>query len=163
MKVDADPVSATGPLAFAAAGQAVLYLAGDRVVLSRPQDAVLRDSGYRQTVPEDPDERTLTLEGLAAIAVTVAEMGGTPEDVMARVGPYLFKLGLATGDDVRAVAAAIARLPQRMNESAEIRERRKPIERMLGLTSAEEALVASLTAREALETLAAALSNESPN
>lgn len=110
---------------------------------------------------EAPNERTVTLEGLASLAVTVAEMGGTPEDVMAKVGPCLLKFGLVTGDDVRAVAATIARLPQPLNESADVRERRDPIERMLGVTSPEDALVASLTAREALQSLAAAIDGAS--
>lgn len=103
-----------------------------------------------QPPPNDP----LAFEGLAAIAITAAEMGATDEELVAAVGSMMLRLGMGTPDEVRAVAVAIGRLPQPLDEGAYERERRRPIEEMLGVTSPEDQLAASLRARAALEAFA---------
>ncbi len=108
-----------------------------------------------QTMTSDPAaERTIILEGLAALAVGTAEMGGTDSEIALAVSNNMTRLGLGGAEDLRAVVRAIGRLPQPLDQSAEERERRRPIEEMLGLTSAEKQLEAALRARQALESFA---------
>jgi len=103
---------------------------------------------------KDDHQRQRILEGLGAMAVTVAEMGGTPQQIAETVGRQMLRFELVTPDDVLDVAAAISLLPQPLNESAEHRERARPIEKLLGVPSPEQLLVATLAAREALEEFA---------
>lgn len=88
------------------------------------------------------------------MAITAAEMGASDEELVNAVGGMMLRLGMGTADEVRAVAAAVARLPQPLDEGAYERERRRPIEEMLGVTSPEEQLSAALRAREVLERFA---------
>jgi hypothetical protein len=97
------------------------------------------------------------VEGLAAMATTIAEMGGSEDDIVKQVGAYMLRIGLATPEDVDAIADAIARLPQPLNESADEIEKARPIREMLNVISAEDQLIASLRAREALRAFAGQL------
>jgi hypothetical protein len=114
-------------------------------------------------VTNDPQkfDRAKVLEGLAAMAVTLAEMGFSETDLVKVVGSSMANLGLTSPADVRDVAGAISQLPQPVDESADVRDRRQPINEMLGLTSPEDQLVAALRAREALEAFAAHLDSQS--
>lgn len=103
---------------------------------------------------QPPANDSHAFEGLAAIAVTAAEMGVSDGELVGAVGSMMLRLGMSTADDVREVVAAIGRLPQPLDEDAYERERRRPIELMLGVTPPEEQLAAALRAREVLETFA---------
>ena len=103
---------------------------------------------------EEADPRIV--EGLAAIAVTVAEMGGTNDDIRAQLISMMFKLHIDDPAEVlRAAAAAVGRLPTPMEESAGDTERQRGLRALLGVTSAEDQLAAGLRGRDMLEKLAA--------
>lgn len=104
------------------------------------------------TQPQDP--RTGAIEGIAAIAYTDVEMGKTDDEVRSHVVGMFQLMGLSTQDDMLAIAEAIRCLPQPLDESAEKRERRRPIEEMLGLPSPEAQLTAQLHARNLVLDLA---------
>lgn len=110
--------------------------------------------------PQEIDRKT-ALEGLAAMAVTVAEMGGSDNDIVQTVGAKMSALGMSTVADLRDVIAAVVRLPQPLDESSEVRERRRPIEEMLGVVSPEVQLANAMRARAALAVFAAQLDSES--
>ncbi len=110
----------------------------------------------------DPQfNRAKVLEGLAAMAVSLAEMGSSETELVKVVGSSMASLGLTSSADVRDVAGAISHLPEPVDESAEVRDRRRPIDEMLGLTSPEDQLVAALRARDALEAFATHLDSQS--
>lgn len=90
-------------------------------------------------------------DGLAAIATTGFEMGQSVEEVERTVLQHWEALGRP---DFHTAAAAIARQPQPLEESAEETARREPFRTMLGVNSAEHELAAALAARELLERLA---------
>lgn len=100
------------------------------------------------------DERRVIVEGIAAIAVSVAEMGGSEDDMRAAVADMLPKLGELRPDVVNAAAAVIARFPQPLDESPEEIEAARPIRQRLGLPDASDELAASLRAREWLQRMA---------
>lgn len=94
-------------------------------------------------------------EGLAAIAISVAEMGGSDEDIKAQVMSMIAALRVDDPTAVlRAAAGAVARLPAPLEESSDKSERHRRVREMLGVKSAEEQLVASLRGREVLERMA---------
>ena len=101
-------------------------------------------------------ENTEIIEGLAAIANGLAEMGESDEEIRRHMRGHLARRQITTEAPavLRAAAECITRMPQPLLESAEETERRRPIEEMLGLTSAEDQLAAMLRAREVLENLA---------
>lgn len=105
----------------------------------------------------DPD----LIESIAAVAVTAAEMGKADEQLLADVGELMLLFEMTTANDVRAVAAAIQRLPQPLDQDAQQREANLPIENMLGIQSPEDQLLAALRAREALERFADYLDEQS--
>lgn len=103
------------------------------------------------------------VEGLAAIATSVAEMGGTDDDIRAGVANMMLQLHIADHevvDVLRAVVASISKMPQPMTESAEKTERRRHVREMLGVQSAEEQLLAMMRAREVVQQLADRLESE---
>ncbi len=102
-------------------------------------------------------QRRVVAEGIAAMAVTLAEMGATEDEARVKILAMLQQVGPADAEIVREAAACIGQMPQPLNESAEEVERARPIREMLGVTSAEEQLTAALTGREWLEHLAADL------
>lgn len=99
------------------------------------------------------DERRTVIEGLAAIATSLAEAGMPEPDAHAQLVAWIERLGVDAAT-VRAAAAEVARQPQPLEETAEETERARPIREMLGVTSAEDQLIAALRAREWLEQLA---------
>lgn len=93
------------------------------------------------------DELRRDIAGVAAIALTYCEMGGaSDEDVIATIRTYLDRLNRLTVTNVRHVADAIRAVPQPLDRSAEETARARPIEDMLGVTSAEDQLAAQLRA-----------------
>lgn len=101
----------------------------------------------------EDSENPVIVEGLAVIAQTIFEMGG--DDVQARQALVTrwMQLGSAPGVFL-AAANAMKNLPQPLVESAEETERAREVRAMLGVTTADESLVAALRARETLEQLA---------
>lgn len=97
------------------------------------------------------------VEGLAAYATGYAEMGMAAADAKVQLVELAARFDAAAPRLFRLAAAAIAHQPQPLEESADETERRRPIEEMLGLTSAADQLAAALVAREWLEELAAEL------
>ncbi len=119
----------------------------------------LCDAGFHPTptvVGVDSDERRrIIVEGLAAHAVTLAELGADEADVHRKLIGKLHRLGFT---DLPAVlkdaAAAIGAGPQPVDETADERERARPIRDLLGVPDATEQLSATLRAREWVERLA---------
>jgi hypothetical protein len=112
------------------------------------------------SAPQEFDRRA-ALEGLAATAVTVAEMGGSDVEIVQTVRAQMSALGMATVQVVREVIATVAQLPQPPDESADVRERRRPIEDMLGVASPEAQLASAMRARAVLEAFAEQLDSGS--
>lgn len=98
------------------------------------------------------DERAL--DGIAAWATSICEMGATANEFRATMLEQLERIGMVDPEFIRAAAARIALLPQPADESAEEIERSRPVREMLGVTSAAAQLEASLRAREWLGDLA---------
>ena len=98
------------------------------------------------------------VEGIAAIAVALAEMGTSEEEAQGQVTNYLvYRLQVDIVDLVpilREAAAAVGSFPQPPDDSAESLERGRPIREMLGLPEPAERLASALRAREWLEKLA---------
>lgn len=98
------------------------------------------------------------VEGMAAFAVTFAEMGDTEDDARSKLVGYMqMRLRIDQRDAARILreaAAAIARFPQPPDESAERLEHGRPIREMLGVPEPSDELAASLRAREWVERLA---------
>lgn len=100
------------------------------------------------------DRARIIAEGLAASAVTRLEM--MPDDVET-VRSQLVEQWRAHGSPTNAfrdAAAAVSTLPQPELEAAETKEKMRPIRQALGVTSAEEQLVAALSALDILNSLA---------
>lgn len=91
--------------------------------------------------------------GLAAYATTYFEMGDSVADVRMKLVAHWVSLGSPAGA-FRDAATAVGEQPQPVVESAETTERSRPVRELLGVTSAEAQLVASLRARELLVGLA---------
>lgn len=103
------------------------------------------------------DDNETIVAGLAVIATSTAEMGGSADEVKAAVAHMMMRLRIEPGEYVavlRAAAAAVSRLPQAPEESAEETERSRAIRELLGVTSADDQLSAALVGRECLEEMA---------
>ena len=99
------------------------------------------------------DDHTAIVEGLAAIASTLAEMGTSDDEALAQLRAWIVRLNVNAAT-IRDAATAMSSMPQPLEETAEQTERARPIREMLGVTSAAEELAAALRAREWLEQLA---------
>lgn len=71
------------------------------------------------------------VQGVAAIAVTAAEMGATEEEARQQLALWLIRLEVQSSAALREAAAAIALLPQLVDEAAERLERGRPIRELL--------------------------------
>ena len=103
------------------------------------------------------NERQVITEGLAAFADTFCEMGLSDDEVKAGIARQCLALHLHAEDVptlLRESTEALRRFPQPLVESAEETERGRPIREMLGVTSAEDQLAATLRARELLQRMA---------
>jgi hypothetical protein len=98
--------------------------------------------------PKDP-----IAQRLAVMASTGFELGGGADDVGRDVTAMWVDLGSPAGA-FAAAAAAVALLPQRPEIPASEQARRTAFERLAGIGSVEQELVAALAARELLERLA---------
>lgn len=107
-------------------------------------------------IPEH--QRRGIVEGIGAIAVTLAEMGHAEEDARQQIIGYLVERLRVDDVDLvpvlREAAVAIQTFPQPPDESAERLERGRLIREMLGLPEPAEELAATLRAREWLQRLA---------
>jgi hypothetical protein len=104
---------------------------------------------------EDKDNPVIT-DGLAVEAMTLVEMGADVQTVREKLVARWVQLGRPPGVFLGA-ARAMSALPQPPVESVQATERAAPVRAMLGVTSAEESLVAQLSGREILEGLAGEL------
>ncbi len=106
----------------------------------------------------EPHQWQPIVEGMAAFAVTFAQMGNTEEEARAKLVGYMQgQLQLEKDDAVRVLreaADAITSFPQPPDDSAERLERGRPIRQMLGVPEPTEYLAASMRAREWVERLA---------
>jgi hypothetical protein len=100
------------------------------------------------------EEHRGIVEGLAAIAVTAAEMGTTEEEARRQLALWLVRLEVQSSGVPREAAAAISSFPQPLDEPAERLERGRPIREMLGVPEPTQELEAALRAREWLDRLA---------
>lgn len=114
------------------------------------------------------DERQIrtVLVGIAAETLTLCEMHQSAydatindQDIISEAARQLRQFGMLTPDYALAAASAVNALPQPLDEPAEERARREPIEKMLGLTSPEDQLIAAIRAKELLEELARLLAD----
>lgn len=105
------------------------------------------------------DSRKVLVEGLAAVAISLAEMGTGPDDARSQLLGWLQCQSLHPPDVtvVRDAAAVVGRFPQPVDEPAEVIERSQHIRQLLGVPSAGEQLAAQLVAREWLQQFAAAM------
>jgi hypothetical protein len=109
-------------------------------------------------MPRPDDQRAL--EGLAARAVALIELGRTDAEVVADLASYLARFDMRTAEAVRGVAAAIGRLPRPAEQPVDEQERSRPKEQMLGVPSAEEELEAMRRARAVLQEYATYLEQQ---
>lgn len=100
------------------------------------------------------DEYRGIVEGLAAIAVTAAEMGATEEEARQQLVLWLIRVEVQSSNVLREAATAISSFPQPADEPADRLERGRPIREMLGVPEPSEELEAAIRAREWLERLA---------
>lgn len=98
------------------------------------------------------------VQGMAAFAVTFAQMGDSEEEARAKLVGYMqVQLRLNQADAIRVLRAAadsIASSPQPPDDSTERLERGRPIREMLGVPEPSEYLAASMQAREWVQRLA---------
>jgi hypothetical protein len=90
--------------------------------------------------------------GLAAMACTGFEIGGSPDEVARDVRLMWEHLGAPAGA-FAAAAEAVGRLPQRPEVPVAELPRRQALEREFGIQPVEVELAAALSARECLERL----------
>jgi hypothetical protein len=104
-------------------------------------------------IPEH--QRRVIARGIAVLAVSLGEKGETQQDAGAAIIAYLvYDLLIDEADLVsviRDAAAAVASLPQPVDEPAERLERGRPIRELLGLPEPSTEIVRTLRARELLE------------
>lgn len=103
---------------------------------------------------ERRDDRRVIVEGLGAMAVSLAETGEDEDTARRQLVGMMLQLHETDVEVLREAAEAIASFPQPIDESADELERARPIREMLGVRSASEDLEASLRARDWLERLA---------
>ena len=99
-------------------------------------------------------ERQAIVEGVAALAVTLAEVGVSQRDALRQLVVNLTQLGALDPLIVRDAVVAVGRLPQPPEETPEETERLRSINERFGVPSAEENLLAALQGREWLEHIA---------
>jgi hypothetical protein len=87
------------------------------------------------------------------MASTGFELGGSATEVAGDLTAMWVELGTPTGA-FEAAAGAVAELPQRPEIPVSEQARRAAFERLAGINSVEQELVAALSARELLERLA---------
>lgn len=109
-------------------------------------------------MPGPADQRAL--DGLAARAVALVELGWTDAQVVADLDSYLARFEIRTSETVRGVAAAIDRLPRPAERPVDEREQRRPEEQAFRMPSAEEELEAILRARAVVQEYAAYLERQ---
>ncbi len=102
----------------------------------------------------DAAERQAIVEGVAALAVTLAEVGVTERDALRQLVVNLTQLGALDPLLVRDAVIAVGRLPQPEEETSEETERRRPTNERFGVPPAEENLLAAIQGREWLERVA---------
>jgi hypothetical protein len=100
------------------------------------------------------DERQVIVEGIAAYAVTYAEMGATENEAVRMLVAHLLRLAGPDPTIIEDAARAVRSMPQPFDETPEEIERARPIREMFGLPTAEDELTAALQAREWLTGLA---------
>jgi uncharacterized membrane protein (DUF2068 family) len=98
--------------------------------------------------PEHP-----TAQGLATMASTGFEFGGTADEVAHDIRAMWRHLGSPDGA-FRAAADAVAKLPQRPEIPVAEMPRRQALEKAFGINPVEVELAAALSARELLERMA---------
>ncbi|MFZ7088818.1 hypothetical protein [Curtobacterium sp. RRHDQ10] len=91
--------------------------------------------------------------GLAAMASTGFEIGGTPDEVANDIRLMWVDLGSPDGA-FAAAADAVAELPQRPEVPVSEQPRRAALERAFGIQPVEVELTAALSARELLQRMA---------
>ncbi len=102
----------------------------------------------------DAGERQAIIEGVAALAVTLAEVGVTERDALRQLVVNLTQVGALDLQLVRDAVKAVGKLPQPIEETADETERLRPINERFAVPSAEENLLAALQGREWLEKVA---------
>lgn len=108
------------------------------------------------------DERRVIVEGLAASAVTLAEMGATEADARNKLLDWLMALRVTDPAAILYDAAVqIGASPQPLGEPADKFDRAQRIRDLLGLKSPAEQLGAMLKAREWVQRLADDLATRS--
>lgn len=105
------------------------------------------------------EQRRVAAEGVAAASVTSVEMGKTDGETRRQVLLWMQHTGYTDAPFLLEVATAITRQPQPVNWPVEGQETREQIERMLGVVSANDQLLAALRARELVTALAEELSS----
>lgn len=100
------------------------------------------------------DDRRVIVEGLGAMAVSLAETGEDEDTARRQLVGMMLQLHETDVEVLREAAEAISSFPQPIDESTDELERARPIREMLGVRSASEDLEASLRARDWLERLA---------
>ena len=96
-------------------------------------------------------------EGLAALAVTLAEMGTTEERALREILAWMYRLGTPDAETARAAAEAVATMAQPLDAPLDRTEAARQIRQMLGVSSVTDQLTAALQGREWLEEIARAL------
>ncbi len=96
----------------------------------------------------------MIVEGIAAFAISLAEMGTDEEAARSQLVGMMVGVHEIDPELLREAAAAVSAFPQPLDESPEEIERARPIREMLGVRSASEELEAVLRAREWLQRLA---------
>ena len=107
-----------------------------------------------------PEHRKGITEGLAAMAITIAQMNRSQQDAWAQVLQMLVHLRIGEADAaqvLREAAQSIAAFPQPPNEPAHRLERGRRVREMLGVPEPSEEIASYLRGREWLENLAARL------
>jgi len=105
----------------------------------------------------DAGERQAIIEGVAALAVTLAEVGVSERDALRQLVVNLSQVGALDPQLVRDAVEAVGQLPQPVEETTEETERLRPINERFGVPPAEANLLAALQGREWLEKVAAGL------
>ncbi|MDQ2726421.1 MAG: hypothetical protein M3Y91_00795 [Actinomycetota bacterium] len=102
----------------------------------------------------EAEERQSIVDGVAALAVTLAEVGVSERDALRQLVVNLTQVGALDPLVVRDAVVAVGHLPQPFEETPEETERRRLINDRFGVPPAEEHLLAALQGREWLERVA---------
>jgi hypothetical protein len=107
----------------------------------------------------EPERRKVLVEGLAAQAYTFALQKKGRAEALPSLIDMMVKFRTTDPTIPEDAAADIVNIPEPPDEPPEEIARKKAIRDMLGVTSAEDELLAALTARDWLERLAGDLRN----